>query len=441
MSNQHEFTPALLKPLKPARLARQLRDAGSLVDAYLIYAWLALHSPQRPGLRRKRDRCRKLLIRQYPNLASEPSLFTSALHSDESINARLLNCLIRHAPVNQLDPLYGFITGICATGLQIPLAMNWHARRQEWSAWAEQLTHFFHHCRLGGAVTLADGTRRVDESVLARLSISSTACFRSVDSLVTVVITAHNAASTLGYAVRSIVGQSHQNLEIIIVNDASTDGTADQLEVLARQDNRIRVIHNHQRRGTYACRNQALGQARGMFIANHDADDYAHPDRFNLQLSCLAREPDAPAVLGQWLRITADGYVNYHNRRGGGFLHGALATIVVRREVVNRIGFYDPVLCSADTEYLFRIRRVWGGQAVPVIRRPLVLAASLGNGLSSDPNMGTDSFLGDSPCRIQYRKAWESWHQATQHADLYMPIAGGPRPFPAPAEMLAIRPV
>jgi len=445
MHTQNELTPAALRPVAPLRLARQLCKNGQLVDAYLIYHWLALHKPEATRIQRKLHRCCKLLLQHHPDHQQAPELFKTALHSPDSLNARLLSCLIRQVPRGQLDPLLRLISNIQNPNLQLPLAISWHARQQQWSQWQTLLSHYFQYCRLDGAASLesieADHLR--ETSVLARLTIRNgepAPSRRQNDSLVTVVMTAHNAATTVGYAVASILKQSHPNLELIAINDASNDGTAEQLEALADEDARLTVIHNPQRLGTYACRNMGLTRARGAFIANHDADDYAHPDRLRLQLRWLERKPDAPAVLGQWLRITPDGQVAYHNRRGGGFLHGAVATIMLRRQVIERIGYYDPVMCSADTEYLFRMRRVWGRQTVLVIRRPLSLAASLSTGLSSDRTFGTDSFLGDGLVRTQYRQSWEAWHKGSTEADLYLPASGSPRAFAAPPEMLAIKP-
>lgn len=428
--------PVALKPLAPVKMARSLRQAGYLLDAFLIYDWYIQHVPWAICLRQERDSCRDLLIQHHPALKPEQRLFTSPLHSEDSVDARLLSCLIRHTTENKLEHLRQLVARVSVPSLQLPLAMSWYARSQDWLAWAEMLGRYLDHCQLAGVPSITDTVAIEEQPLLARLKISSQMPTRTTNSFVTVVMAAHNAAATMQYAVRSILDQTHRNLELIFINDASTDSTPEMIAALASQDDRISVIHNRQRRGTYASRNQGLAQARGSFVANHDADDYAHPDRLGHQVRRLMRDEAAPAVLGQWLRIRNDGQVKYHNRRGGGFLHGALATIMLRREVVERIGYYDPVLCSADTEYLFRIRRVWGHRAVPVIRRPLVFAASLDTGLTANDQLGTDSFLGDSPSRSQYRQAWQAWQQSTAPQDLYLAANQQHRSFPAPRELL-----
>jgi len=422
-----------------ADLARDLDFADHSVEAYIIYDWILRRRPRFQNLRRLRKRSIERMLNQAPALANPENPLNTRLHSELSIDARMLSCAIRHSTVEALNCLREPIAGIADPSLQLPLLMSLHGRTQQWDQWIDHLRAFLHHHRLSSHAELKTTSILDEESVLSRLTMPpGTHANQSswTETLVSVVLTAHNAANTLNYSVASILNQSHVNLELIAINDASNDDTAERLEALASLDPRIKVIHNTQRLGTYASRNKGLLSAGGDFIANHDADDFAHPDRLNQQLRCFHHHAEAPAVLGQWLRISADGQVNYHNRRGGSFLHGALATIMLRRDAINRIGFYDAVLCSADTEYLFRIRRVWGHKSIPVIRRPLVLAASLGSGLSSDPYLGTDSFLGDSPPRREYRQAWETWHEITPASDLYLGAETKERAFPAPSELL-----
>ncbi len=423
-------------------LVRELDSSNQVLEAYLISDWIVKHWPQMRNEERMRQHCLQRLINQAPALTKEANPLTTRLHSEPSLDARMLSCVIRHSSVENLDSLREPIESIPDPNLQLPLLMSWHARTQRWAKWEQDLNKFLHHNRLSSGAKLKIKSLLEARSLLSSLAIQSDAHSGQAPwrkTHVSVVLTAHNAEKTISYAVNSILNQSHSNLELIAINDASSDETGHQLEALAVRDARIKIIHNPSRLGTYACRNIGVTCASGDFIANHDADDFAHPDRLNQQLRCFHHNDEAPAVLGQWLRISTDGQVIYHNRRGGSFLHGALATIMLRRDVIDRIGFYDPVLCSADTEYLFRIRRVWGRQSIPVIRRPLVLAASLGSGLSSDPYLGTDSFLGDSPCRREYRQAWETWHEITPVADLYLAAETKERAFPAPSELLTFR--
>ena len=113
---------------------------------------------------------------------------------------------------------------------------------------------------------------------------------------VSVVIPAYNVASLLPRCVESLLAQSHQPLEIIIVDDGSTDETA---AVIASYERRVRQVHGlYQRhRGLGPARNAALSLASGDFIAMVDADDWVAPDFF-ADLLRIARERDADVVVG-----------------------------------------------------------------------------------------------------------------------------------------------
>ena len=107
-------------------------------------------------------------------------------------------------------------------------------------------------------------------------------CSRMSEPAVTVLMTVYNAGSFLEPSIRSILGQSFGDFEFLIVDDCSTDGSAELAES-ASKDPRIKVIRNAQNRGQTACLNLGLGLARGRWIARHDADDLAHRDRLALQ--------------------------------------------------------------------------------------------------------------------------------------------------------------
>ncbi len=106
--------------------------------------------------------------------------------------------------------------------------------------------------------------------------------------LVSVVIPAYNAAATLPETLDSVLAQTWPNLEIVVVDDGSTDGTAG---VLARYAPRVRAIRQANG-GLAAARNAGLAAARGEFVALLDADDLCEPERIGAQAALLASRPD-----------------------------------------------------------------------------------------------------------------------------------------------------
>ncbi len=131
--------------------------------------------------------------------------------------------------------------------------------------------------------------------------------------LVSVVMAAYNAETTVAAAIRSILGQTHQNLELIIVDDASRDQTVEVVQ--AFEDPRIVLIKNKVNIKQGLARNIAIDQAKGEFIAVQDADDVSLPTRLEQQVSFLLSHPevdvvgsnayffnDSGAILGGWLQ-------------------------------------------------------------------------------------------------------------------------------------------
>lgn len=97
--------------------------------------------------------------------------------------------------------------------------------------------------------------------------------------LVTVLMPCYNAMPYLPEALESIIYQTYSNLEILCINDGSTDETSVVLERYAAQDKRIRVVHNETNLKLIATLNKGIELAQGKFIARMDADDISHPKR------------------------------------------------------------------------------------------------------------------------------------------------------------------
>lgn len=112
---------------------------------------------------------------------------------------------------------------------------------------------------------------------------------------VTVLIAAHDAAATLPLAVRSVLRQTHADLELLVVDDCSQDDTPELLAAI--DDPRLVVIRNDANRGLAASLNRGLDLAQGRWVARLDADDVALPDRLERQLAVVRTRPGL-AVLG-----------------------------------------------------------------------------------------------------------------------------------------------
>ena len=112
------------------------------------------------------------------------------------------------------------------------------------------------------------------------------------DFLISVIVPVYNIQDYLERCVRSIMNQTYKNLEILLVDDGSTDGSGDLCERLAKEDERIRVFHK-ENGGSSSARNLGIREAKGEYLGFIDSDDYIEPDMYELLASTIVKY-DAP---------------------------------------------------------------------------------------------------------------------------------------------------
>lgn len=125
---------------------------------------------------------------------------------------------------------------------------------------------------------------------------------------VSVVMSVFNGEEFLAEAIDSILNQTLRDFEFVIVDDGSTDGTADILSTYALRDGRIRVVRHGNKR-LAASLNIAIGFAKGKYIARLDADDIAMPGRLQEQVAFMERNPEVGVLGGAFELITDSGEV------------------------------------------------------------------------------------------------------------------------------------
>jgi hypothetical protein len=129
------------------------------------------------------------------------------------------------------------------------------------------------------------------------------------DPLVSVIVPAYNAASTVQETLRSVLAQTCARIEVIVVDDGSTDDTATAVANVAVQDARVRLERQAQS-GVAAARNRAIRCASGEFIAPMDADDVWHPTKLERQLRRFGDGAPDLGVVYSWFRyMDTDGRV------------------------------------------------------------------------------------------------------------------------------------
>ncbi len=180
---------------------------------------------------------------------------------------------------------------------------------------------------------------------------------------ISVILPAYNAERTIEAAVGSILRQTHTQLELLVVDDGSTDST---VELLRRfDDDRLSIIEGGGNQGLPKRLNQLLGLARGDFVARMDADDVAFPRRFEVQLEALERRH--LDIIGSAIVVIDDDYRPRGIRRSptshedicaspwAGF-YMPHPTWLARTEKLVAFGYRDFSLCE-DQELLLRAHR------------------------------------------------------------------------------------
>lgn len=167
---------------------------------------------------------------------------------------------------------------------------------------------------------------------------------------VTVAIPVYNAELYLREALESVLSQSYEDFEVIVINDGSTDGSLAILREYEASDSRVRVI-SRDNMGLITTLNEIIDNARGDYIARMDADDICMPDRFERQIKFLKENPQVVCVGSKTLLIDDRGYpiCPFHESKDhlaadaanmAGKTSICHPTAMMRREAVIRVGGY-----------------------------------------------------------------------------------------------------
>lgn len=222
--------------------------------------------------------------------------------------------------------------------------------------------------------------------------------------LVSIVLTAHNEQDCLEMAVRSIREQSWRNLEIVIVDDASTDDTRRIANKLAAEDSRIRLVTLPVNLGLWKAKNIGFQYATADYIAMHDADDWSHRQKIEKQVRRLIRNRSLMATSSDFFRVD-ESTGRPFTRNACSYVRWNPSSFMFRREVLCEVGNFIDKLLGSDCEFVARVESRYGAAAHERIRLPLSVGYQRSGSLSN-------CFRNAGDCSRHIRLAqWEHWRR------------------------------
>lgn len=209
---------------------------------------------------------------------------------------------------------------------------------------------------------------------------------------VSVVIPTYNRGHLVSRAIRSVLDQTYQNFEVIVVDDASTDNT--EKVVKKFNDKRIKYIRHERNRGGSAARNTGIKTAQGEYIAFQDSDDEWLPEKLEKQVRVLENAPSEVGVVYTGIWRMKDGKKTYIpsskiNQKEGNIhdelLRGSFVTTqaaIVKNETFRNVGLFDERLPRLqDWELFIRISNFY---EFKYIDEPLVISYFTPNSISAN---------------------------------------------------------
>ncbi|RVV97191.1 glycosyltransferase family 2 protein [Mesobaculum littorinae] len=259
---------------------------------------------------------------------------------------------------------------------------------------------------------------------------------------ISVIMPAWNAEETVTYAARSILRQTWRNLELIIVDDCSEDGTWERLKKIADADSRVKIFRNKNNVGPYVSKNIGLDQATGDYVTGHDADDWAVPQRLeNHMREIQSHSGSLKASLGYMVRIRPDGFFGHIGRITDFSLDGvcrkaSISCMFERKTLNEKLGYWDTVRFGADSEMISRATQLLGDDFASM-KQITMICLDLETSLTNHPEHGVDKVRGISPIRSQYRDSWTNWQKTEMNeSNSYLEFPQKVRRYKAADEMV-----
>lgn len=258
---------------------------------------------------------------------------------------------------------------------------------------------------------------------------------------ISVIVTSFNASEDIIGCLNSLKMCRYDNLEIVVVDDCSSDDTFEKVTEFQKNNGQLKVVihKNEKNTGTYVCRNIGINLATSDWITFQDSDDISTPTRFHdFAFSINNSSSSKVAFMGFYRRIFSnqwpaiiDGVFN---------LKGLITLTVNKSWMLENIGYFDSVRTLGDSEFYKRLHIVAGETRIGKVYNCLYLATIRGNSLSSKTfikNKNNTYTKSNSlfPDRMRYIESFTEWHK--KNKKLYIPFPIMKREFEAPSTIVS----
>ncbi|WP_169837742.1 glycosyltransferase [Salipaludibacillus agaradhaerens] len=277
---------------------------------------------------------------------------------------------------------------------------------------------------------------QVEETLFNQLRIDYECCEESIGGKdlpkVSIIVPVYNAENSIKTVVNSLINQTWSNIEVIIVDDGSTDETLNIIRYLAERDSRISCYSTEEYSGNYSARNIGLKVATGEYVTVNGPDEWAHPQKIAYQANHLMHNPDVIANTSLQVCVTEElSFMRVENEVTEYTFSNKSSLMYLREKVIEKLGFWDMVSFGGSQEFVSRLIRIFGQHAL----------VNLTNGVYSFRKADSTSVVLDG-CLYkgwqvnaykEYAESHDHYHESG--GNLKYPFPQEVRPFPIPAPM------
>lgn len=205
---------------------------------------------------------------------------------------------------------------------------------------------------------------------------------------VSIIVTTYNSEHFIENCLNSLLNQSLSNIEIIVIDDASTDQTANIVSTYPE----IKLVKLQENKGTYFARNIGVIHATGDFITFQDSDDWSHPKRCEYQLNELLNRPESVANFSYFFRVDETSGLP-SCRQNYPLLRLNLSSMMIRSNVIKDLnGFQDDIRIESDSLFLDQLKNQFKAESIDYIKSPLAIGLLRHNSLTNSKETGFNRY-------------------------------------------------